>query len=120
MTNILYESIYNVQSTAYADNLNSMINTVSGLSAEMQYIMIFLYASAVIQLVIQIIVGIKANKWYYKHCKKEIVKIKKDNENAKADIETKGGVNVAIAMSLFVVYLIISYAPTILLSMNIF
>jgi len=111
LSEILYETINSVQNASYSDNLSTMINTVSGLSAEMQYMMIFLYSSSIIQLIIQIVVGIKANKWYFNHCKKEIVKIKKNNENAKKDIETKGGVNVTIATSLLVVYVIISYAP---------
>lgn len=100
---------------------SSMIDVYIGLSGIQQFMMIFIYGSAVIQLILKIVVGVKANKWYFKHCKKQIVFLKENSgEKASADLETKGGVNVSIAISLFIVYMIISYLPTIMISFNLF
>lgn len=75
----------------------------------------FIYVSAGVQIAIKIIVALSANKWYFKHCKKKISTIKKKNpENLNQELEHKGGVNKALAASLMVVYLIISYLPMML------
>lgn len=72
---------------------------------------------SMIELAIEIVVGLKANKWYFKHCKKQIVKIKAQPEKAQAELETKGGVNIALAVSMYVVYLIVSYLPGIIMGL---
>ena len=69
---------------------------------------------SVLRLVIQIVVGINANKWYFKHCKKEIKAIKDSEANPQQALETRGGVNLALAVSMYAVYLAINYIPLIL------
>ena len=64
---------------------------------------------------LMIVFGICFNRMYFKHCKKQIQKIKasaKEDENPETILQTKGGVNTALAISLMVTYLIILYLPT--------
>ncbi len=76
-------------------------------------LIIFLICSVLV-FVTKIVLGACTNRLYLKHCKKQIIKINskampstdKDKEYAK-----KGGVNVALSMSLLVSYLILSYIP---------
>ena len=62
------------------------------------------------RLALQIIVGAKANKWYFKHCVKQVAKIK-TQDNPQQALESSGGVNLAIAISMYAIYIIISYMP---------
>ncbi len=83
-----------------------------GLDSNIQMLMVAASLSSIAQLVIQIVTGLCANKWYYKHCKKQIIKIKNTRTtDTKVTIETKGGVNTPLAISMFVVYIIVYYAP---------
>ena len=57
-----------------------------------------------------IVIGLCFNRMYFKHCKKQIIRIKeeaKPGENPESTLQTKGGVNTALALSLMVTYLII-------------
>lgn len=79
---------------------------------------IFVYYSyfilSFVSLAISIAVGFLANKMYFNHCKKEIIKIKKSvekPEDVDSALKTKGGVNMSLALSLWVSYIAISYLP---------
>ena len=67
-----------------------------------------------VSLGISIAVGFLANRMYFNHCKKEIIKIKKSVEKPE-DVDTalklKGGVNMGLALSLWISYIAISYLP---------
>lgn len=68
----------------------------------------------IIRIAMMIVIGICFNRMYMKHCKKQIIAIKnnaKDDENPDSILQTKGGVNTPLAISLFVTYLIIVYLP---------
>lgn len=67
-----------------------------------------------VSLGISIAVGFLANRMYFKHCKKEIVKIKKSvekPEDVNTALKLKGGVNMGLALSLWVSYIAITYLP---------
>lgn len=72
----------------------------------------------VCMLIVMIIVGIRGNKMYMKHCIKVVQEAKlteaKSHESADAIMGTKGGVNVPIAICLLVSYMLISNIPMIL------
>lgn len=68
---------------------------------------------SVANFALKIVIGIKANRWYFNHTVKEISKIKKSGTTSVQEtIETKGGVNFALAISLMVVYIVINYLPS--------
>ena len=73
---------------------------------------------SILNLLIKILTGAFANRWYFKHCKNEIQKIKKSSDNPKKDYETKGGVNLAIAVSVMAVVVALNELPTILSMIN--
>lgn len=79
-------------------------------------IVLGLYALASFgQIAVRIICALCANRWYYKHCKKQITNIKTESgtkEAADSALQTKGGVNGALALSLVVTYIVISFLPT--------
>lgn len=118
VANVINEVMQNTTGFSY---MNAVMEATNSLNAEALMVMSVINISAFIQFAIRILTGIMANRWYFKHCKNKIISIKKNNsETASSELETKGGVNMPIAVSLFVVYMIISYLPTILLSLNIF
>lgn len=70
-----------------------------------------------IRIAMMIVFGICFNRMYFKHCKKQIKKIKdnaKDGENPETILQTKGGVNTPLAISLMITYIIILYLPSLL------
>ena len=66
------------------------------------------------QIAVRLICAFCANKWYYKHCKKQITKIKTNSgtkEAADTALQTKGGVNGALALSLVITYAVVLFLP---------
>lgn len=66
------------------------------------------------QLAVRIICGLLGNRWYYKHSIKHISDIKTkagSKEAADSALQTKGGVNSALAVSLFISYMVLSFLP---------
>jgi len=70
---------------------------------------------AVSMLVVMIVVGVRGNRMYMNHCIQTVQGIRSsgDTENVNAAIEEKSGVNVYIAICLFISYMIISNIPRI-------
>ena len=72
-------------------------------------------------LVLRIVVGATFNRQYFKHCKLQIIRTKLDveesGENAETVLQTRGGVNMPLAISLLVTYLLISYLPNIIIGL---
>lgn len=67
-----------------------------------------------IRIAMMISIGICFNRMYMKHCKKQIISIKsnaKDDETPDSILQTRGGVNTALAISLAVAYIIVVYLP---------
>lgn len=64
-------------------------------------------------LVVMIVVGIRANKMYLRHCVRTVRKVKatgNDGDPANT-LDARGGVNVAVAVCLFVCYMIVLNIP---------
>lgn len=80
---------------------------------DLSIILIFMLI-AFATLVLDIVIGMCANRMYYNHCKKEITKIKSEAKEPTKVGETlskKGGVNAPLALSLWFTYIVISYLP---------
>ncbi|MGN0453468.1 MAG: RING finger protein [Ruminococcus sp.] len=109
--NSLYAGFWSTSST---DILSSFEDFFTSLSTEESFVLIGYYISYFGQIVIQIICGICCNRWYYKHCMKKITAIKSKSstkEAADAELQTKGGVNVGLSVSIYFSYLLIRFLP---------
>lgn len=68
----------------------------------------------ILLFVVKIVGGAVANRSYYKHCTHKINKIKAQDNNTEGlnqQLESKGGVNLAIAICVGVIYLAVNYIP---------
>ncbi len=68
---------------------------------------------SILILIIRIVCGAVANRSYYKHCSKQIKNIKSEESTTPVNerLEQKGGVNIAFAICVGVVYIAINYIP---------
>lgn len=120
---IAYSSLYTDFLNAYSQSMSSGSLTY-GISEYMQGLsatqLLVLYLPTLVEfarIAMMIVFGICFNRMYFKHCKKQITKIKssaKEDENPEMILQTKGGVNTPLAISLMVTYLIILYLPSII------
>lgn len=116
---IAYSDLYSRLYSAYLSGTSSSTQFLSGLSGNDAFKLYIPAIVYVLLIVIMIIVGANFNRWYMKHCKKEIIRIKQnagEDENPETLLQTKGGVNVPLAISLMVTALIIRYLPTIIVN----
>lgn len=68
-------------------------------------------------LVVMIVIGVRGNKMYMRHCVGSVRKIKGQGSEGEATValETKGGVNISIAVCMFVCYfLLVNVVPLLL------
>lgn len=106
-----YKKIFDALSK---NDYNAYALYLSDLSGNELLIILLFAILAFMILIMGIVIGCCANRMYYKHCKKQITKIKHDVENPKecSEILTKkGGVNLLLGISLWVTYIILSYMP---------
>ncbi len=100
---------------AYASyDLNAVMSSLSTLSTYDVFVFYLDSFLSILTIVISVLLGIFANRVYFKHCKKQINKIKSSSENPMdidATLKQKGGVNTALALSLWFSYIVISYLP---------
>ena len=108
-----FVSVY-ANSGNMADLVNGFYQYMGGLSAA-QILMLYLPTLIdIIRIVLMVVMGVCTNRMYMKHCIKQINLIKQNaavGENPEATLQTKGGVNTALAVSLLVAYLVILYLP---------
>lgn len=94
-----------------ANYLNAMLQ----LYEQSPVLLILPSALSMVRLGIMIFCGIKANKLYYRHCIATVRKVKasapSEPKDVKANLQAKGGVNIPIAVCIFVCYLIVTYLP---------
>ncbi len=95
-------------------DINAIFNHIGSLGT---YDMIMLFLSVFLEfslIGIGLIIGFNVNRMYFKHCKKQINKIK-NNVSEPSQLEPKlqksGGVNISIAISLLISYVILTYLP---------
>ncbi len=117
---IAYSDLYSQFYNAYLGGMNNSTAFLAKLSwndAFKLYVPAIVYA---LLIGIMIIVGANFNRWYFKHCKGEIIKIKQNtaaDENPETLLQTKGGVNVPLAISLMITFIIVRYLPSFIVSM---
>lgn len=108
-----FVSVY-ANSGNMADLVNGFYQYMGGLSAA-QILMLYLPTLIdIIRIVLMVVMGVCTNRMYMKHCIRQINLIKQNaavGENPEATLQTKGGVNTALAVSLLVAYLVILYLP---------
>lgn len=118
-TVIAFSDLYTQFYTTYQsgmDKSTAFLSNLSSADAFKLYVPAIVYA---LLIGIMIFVGANFNRWYMKHCKTEIIKIKqnaKEDENPETLLQTKGGVNVPLAISLLITAIIIRYLPTIIVN----
>ncbi|MBQ7133223.1 MAG: DUF2628 domain-containing protein [Ruminococcus sp.] len=117
-----YLDYYIISNNAYDKLLEA--STKNDYNATMLYLsqlpqtellMLFLFMMLVFMLfIMSVVIGGCANRMYYNHTKKQILKIKTSDDDTKNRSELftkKGGVNIPLAISLWVSYLVLSYLP---------
>ena len=90
---------------------------LEGIPTDQMLIILLPSIIFVIQITMMIVVGLTFNRLYMKHCKKQIIKIKQscsDSENPETVLQTKGGVNMPLGISLMITAMIINYLPSFL------
>ena len=99
-----------------AGSITQMFEYFSTLSKSQQFVLYIPSIVSVLTLVLRVVVGFTANRLYFNHCKQQIVRIKNapGAENPENVLQTKGGVNMPLAMSLLVTYMLVSYLPSII------
>lgn len=108
--------LYNNFINAYSKGTDQSAKFLADLSTADTF---KLYVPAIVYIILlvgMIIIGAKFNRWYMKHCKIEIIKIKQnasENENPETLLQTKGGVNPRLAISLLITAIIVRYIPLI-------
>ncbi len=126
---ILYTVIY--YSAPYQDVLNNMpslsftdvnafsdfLSYASGLSSLQIFMIYFLLAYDLIRIGFMLAIGFTFNRLYFQHCKKQINKVKAEApspQEAESQLQTKGGVNTAIGVTMMITFLVVNYLPFIL------
>ena len=98
-------------------SLPDMMDALNHASATDLLIVYLPVLFSVVNIVMMVVIGMCFNRMYMNHCKKKIISIKQnttDGENPETILQTKGGVNTALAVSLLVSSLLISYLPGLL------
>ena len=112
---ITSQELYTQFFKAYSSGMNKsaeFLSSLSGADSFRLYVPAIVYA---LLIAIMIFCGACFNRRYMKHCKEEIIKIKqnaKDGENPETLLQTKGGVNTTLAISLLITAVIIRYLPS--------
>ncbi len=110
----LEQAAYSGTLFAQTDSTVTMQSFLAGLDTEDMIVLAISYFAGVGQIVLRILCGLFGNKWYRNHCIKKITDIKQkadSKETADTQLQTKGGVNNALAMSLIFSYFLLSVLP---------
>ncbi len=105
---------YNSPLLSGENTFSLMLEFLGKLSMEELIAIGISYFSGLFQLAIRILCGIFGHRWYYKHCMKKITQIKSEaptKEEADATLQTKGGVNTTLAISLVISYFALNLIP---------
>ena len=113
----IYEKMVNIAQGG--SNLYEMQKFITTLDPAELFIMYLPTILNILYIVLMIVVGFTANRLYFVHCKKEILKIKKSSKSKTEfdnTLQTKGGINIPLAVSVMVCFLIIMYLPNFLVA----
>lgn len=114
MINDLYKATEEMSLFASSNAMAKMESFFATLDSEETTALIIYSIAQTGQFVVRIICGLCGNRWYYKHCIKNISKIKTtagSKETADAALQTQGGVNNAIAVSLVITSTLLNFLP---------
>ena len=123
---IAYNALYTEFLTVYSQSMSTgffmsdISKYMQGLDATQLLVLYLPTLVEIARIVMMIVFGICTNRMYFKHCKKQIKQIKesaKEGENPETILQTKGGVNTGLAISMMVTYLIILYLPNIIMGL---
>ena len=119
---IAYDSVYTEIANQYVNSTSAMqvMEYFSKLAAKDLFILYLPSIFSIVQIGIMIACGVAFNRMYFKHCKADIARIKseaKPDENPETILQTKGGVNMPLAISLLITNMIINYLPGIIQGM---
>ncbi len=98
----------------YSYDTNAAMLHMSNLQGKDLYMLLLYYAISALMLIMSVVIGACANRMYFAHCKKQINIIKKETDDKKKRdelLQKKGGVNLPLAISLWLTYIIVSYLP---------
>lgn len=102
-----------MQSASYTETAQTLLK----MPFEKQMFFIIPAVCEFVRYGLMFICGLTANRQYYKHCVKNISKIKleaSDKNTADMQLQTSGGVHTTLGIALMFVYLLLLYLPTIL------
>ncbi len=109
----LYNGLLVNMASGYGFNMYGAFGEfLMSLTTEQIIVMLASTALSILMILLRVICGIFANRWYYKHTLKSINKIKTTSaSDSEADLKltAKGGVNIPLAISLMVSYYLIVY-----------
>ena len=117
---IAYNSLFTQTANELKVSTAGFLEYFAQLSSEQLFILTLPDIVNIVNIAIMIVIGFTFNRLYFNHCRAQIIRIKNDTpdgENPEAVLQTKGGVNIPLAVSLLITYFIISYLPTILSAM---
>ena len=110
-----YNTIMDNMAEKYGYNFYTAFSDFfSSLTEEQVVIFLITLGITLLTLLIRVFCGIFGNRWYYKHTIKTVSKVKaRTNGDKEAEdmLNSKGGVNVPLAISLIASYYIITYLP---------
>ena len=117
----IFEHITTLYSSAgdYTQAAAGMMEYMATLTTFQNFIIVLPAIYELLQVIAMITIGACANRLYFSHCKKNIVNIKaqcESSDQAETRLQTKGGVNTALAVSLMITYMLINYLPAFLIS----
>lgn len=101
-----------ISNSTSANVRQNMYDYIFSLEPYDLILMMLPYFFAMVNIAIAVVLGITENRLYFSHCKKKIRKIKStctNDEQVSAQLQTKGGVNVVLVISLMVTYAVLRY-----------
>lgn len=109
-----YQEAYSiVAQTSYNSMFSLFYTDTSVLSFEQLIIFNLPFVLNILMFAFRLLFGAIANRCYYKHCSKKIraIKSKEETSNINQQLESKGGVNLPLAICVGVIYLAVNYLP---------
>ncbi|MBR3972066.1 MAG: hypothetical protein IKJ83_04215 [Ruminococcus sp.] len=99
---------------SYASMFDAIGAFYQKLDSEDKLVMCVYALSSIGQLMLRVLCALCGNRWYYKHTIKTIQKAKQTSgtsEHTESVLQSKGGVNTALAVSLVITYYVLTFLP---------
>ena len=107
------DDFVNLVNQSGGNSFTQIFNYLSTLSKGQQFVLFIPTFAWLATLILRLVIGATANRMYFKHCRQQITLIKSSpsGEAPENALQTRGGVNVPLAISLLVTYMLINYLP---------